>query len=43
MQAFRALHAFRTKHGSLPQPGNTAHADEVLSIALELNTSRYVS
>jgi Ubiquitin-activating enzyme E1 four-helix bundle len=38
-QGFRALHAFRATHGALPEPGNTAHAAEVLNLAYQLNKS----
>ena len=39
LQGFRALHAFRAKHGALPEPGNTEHAEAVLQLALSINNS----
>lgn len=34
---FQALHKFHAKHGSLPEPGNKKHADEIVELAKALN------
>jgi ubiquitin-activating enzyme E1 len=35
----RALDSFKLKHGYLPEPGNTAHAQELFDITVNLNSS----
>jgi ubiquitin-activating enzyme E1 len=37
--AFRAVHAFQARHGSLPELNNQAHADEVVALAEEINAA----
>lgn len=36
--AFRAVREFQRRHGHLPELNNTTHAQEVFSIAVEINT-----
>ncbi|CAM9449721.1 unnamed protein product [Chrysoparadoxa australica] len=38
-QTFRGLAEFRSKHGALPEPGNKAHAEELLALTIALNSA----
>lgn len=38
--AFIALHEFRKIHGSLPEPGNLTHAEELFNLTLQVNSKR---